>query len=194
LQGQFFTGGNVQFNNSNSKTRYGSDLIHNSTNNSLTFSPFAGAFLSEKLALGIELDLALTRNKTGVNDVIISNTTTIGGSPFIRYYAWTWKKFSVFGQGYVGLEFISSRLKQGDSNIDGPKDKRAYAGIYPGVSYNATDKLSLQTSLNFLRMDYSYYTSKDGSSKENTSSFSFGAGLGNIVSVGSLTIGAIYKF
>jgi hypothetical protein len=194
LHGQFFAGGNIQFNNSNSKTRFANDLTHSTANNSLTFSPVIGVFLSEKVATGIELDVALTRNKTGVNDETISSTTTIGGSPFIRYYVLTWKKFSVYGQGYVGFDFTRSNQKQGNSTINGPKNTRTYAGVYPGLSFDVTNKLSLQTSLNFLRLDYSYYTSKDGSFKENTSSFSFGTGLGNIVSVGSLTIGAIYKF
>jgi hypothetical protein len=30
--------------------------------------------------------------------------------------------------------------------------------------------------------------------RENTSNFNFGTGLANVVSIGSLTIGAIYKF
>ena len=32
------------------------------------------------------------------------------------------------------------------------------------------------------------------SSKDKTSLFNFGAGINNVVSVGSITIGAIYKF
>ena len=192
--GQFFAGGNIQLNSSNAKTRYANDLTHDAANFSFTVSPIIGTFLSEKLALGLELNLALSRNKTGVSTETISKNSTIGGSPFIRYYAWTRKKFSVFGQGNVGLEFIRSSQEQGNSTIDGPKETRVYVSIYPGLSYDLTDKLSFQTSLNFLSIGYNYFTSKDDSFRESSSSFNFGTGLGNIISIGSITIGAIYKF
>jgi opacity protein-like surface antigen len=92
------------------------------------------------------------------------------------------------------VEFSGSTTKSGGLTVDGPKEIRAYLNIYPGLSYDLTDNLSFQTSLNFLSLGYSYFVSRDGSFKDVTSSFNFGTGLSNILSIGSITIGAIYKF
>lgn len=67
-------------------------------------------------------------------------------------------------------------------------------GFLPGLSYDINNKLSLQTYFNLLNLGYSYMTTKTGSSKENNSSFNFGAGINNLVSVSAIRVGVIYKF
>ncbi len=64
----------------------------------------------------------------------------------------------------------------------------------PGLAYDLTDRLSLETSLNFLSLGYYNTTEKNGASKDKTTSFNIGAGLDNIVTVGNISIGAIYRF
>ena len=92
------------------------------------------------------------------------------------------------------MDFTNSSEKTEGSTTDGSKTTRLYLNIYPGLSYNISDKLSFETSLNILSFGYYYYITKDGSLKNKNSSFNMGAGIGDIISVSNLTIGAIYKF
>ena len=92
------------------------------------------------------------------------------------------------------MDFSKSSVKTGGTTDDGPKQTRTYLNIFPGLSYDISEKLSLETALHFLNFGYSYTTSKDGFFKDNGSNFNIGAGLSNIVSLDAITIGAIYKF
>jgi hypothetical protein len=190
LNAQVFIGGNFGFNTTNDKTVYG----YTTSDYSLNLSPIVGKFLSEKFATGFSLDISISGNTSGVNPETISKSYSLGGSLFLRYYAIKWDKFSVFGQANLGLAFSNSSTKTGGSTTDGPKSTRLYLSVYPGLSYDINDKLSLQTSLNILSFGYNYRITKIGTNKDNTSSFNIGAGLSNIVSIGDITIGAIYKF
>jgi opacity protein-like surface antigen len=194
VNAQVFVGGNFGFNTTNNKSLDGATTTLKGSNFSFALSPIVGKFLSEKFAVGVELDLSLSGSKTGVNTETITKSSSFGVSPFLRYYAIKWNKLSLFGQGNIGVEFSNSSVKTGGFTNDGPKDTRLYLSIYPGLAYDITDNLSLQTSLNILSFGYNYFTSKEGTSKNNSSSFNVGAGLGNIVSVNAITIGAIYKF
>ena len=194
LNGQYFIGGNVQVNNSSEKTEYLNSLTQNTSSLSLTFSPLCARFLTEKLAVGIEIDFTLHRVKFGVNPEIIDNTPEIGIVPFIRYYGWTWNKFSVFGEGYAGIQFSKNTQKSGNTTTTGPHSTGVFLGIYPGLSYALSEKWSFQANLNFLDLNYNYTSTRDGSTTEKASNISFGTGLDNIISTGNLTVGAIYRF
>lgn len=193
INAQVFLGGGIRFNTANSE-HSGSLSTEKTSNYSLGLSPSAGKFLSDKLTLGLALDFSLSGNKREDNTETISKSSGIGISPFLRYYALKWNKFSVYGQGNIGIRFSRSSVKIAGNTINEPKNTSAYLSIYPGLSYDISDKLSLETSLNILSFGYNYTITKDGSSQEKVSSFNFGAGLGNIVSVGAITIGAIFKF
>lgn len=193
LNAQVFVGGSVRFNTSNNEHN-GTITTFKTSNYSLYLGPIMGKFLSEKLAIGLALDISLSGNKTDVNTETISKSSGIGISPFLRYYALKWNKFSVYCQGNIGLEFSNSSVKTGGTTTDEPKNTIVYLSIYPGLSYDITNKLSLQTSLNILSLGYNYVITREGSSKDKASSFNIGAGLGNIVSVNAISIGAIYKF
>jgi hypothetical protein len=190
LNAQVFIGGNFGFTTSNHK----SDNGNKTSNYSLNLSPIAGKFLSEKFAIGAAFDISFAGSTSGVNPETTSNSSTFGGSLFLRYYAIKWDKFSVFGQGNIGLGFSNSSTKADGSTTDGPKITELYFSVYPGLSYDINDKLSLQTSLNILSLGYNYTTTKMGTTTGNSSNFNIGAGLSNIVSISAITVGAIYKF
>ena len=194
LNAQVFVGGNFSFNTSNDKTDDGATTIHKVSNYNFALLPKVGIYLSEKVAVGLALNISFNGSTSGVNTETISKTSSIGGSPFLRYYAIKWNKVSVFGQGNIGFAFSNSSVKTDGSTTDGPKATNLYLSIYPGISYDINDKLSLETSLNILSLGYNYIVTKDGSTKDRVSNFNIGAGLGNIISVGAITIGGIYKF
>lgn len=194
LNAQVFVGGNFSLNTSGGSTTNGTVKTDKISTFGFNLSPKAGMFLSEKLAAGAALDISFSNTKTPGIPETTSKSSTIGISPFLRYYAIKMNKFSVFGQGTIGLSFSNSSTKAGTATTDGPKITRLYLNLFPGLAYDLSDKLSLETYLNFFSFGYNNITSKNGTSKDKTSSFGIGAGLDNIVNVGSITIGAIYKF
>ena len=194
VNAQVFVGGNFGFSTTNNKSQFGATTTSKGSDYDFTLSPIMGKFLSEKFAVGVELDLSLSGSKAVANTETIHKSSSVGVSPFLRYYAIKWDKFSIFGQANLGVTFTGSSTKTDGTTTDGPKSTRLYLSIYPGLSYDISEKLSLQTSLNILSFGYNYKTTKVGTTKDINSSFIFGAGLSDIVSIGNITIGAIYKF
>ena len=193
LNAQYFVGGNFGLNLSNDKSDNGV-TTSKSTYYNFYLSPSAGKFLSEKVAIGLALNISFTGSTTSPDPETKTQSTSLGVSPFLRYYAIKWNKFSVFGQGNIGYSFSNSSETSDGTKSDGPKTSRYFFSIYPGLSYDVSDKLQLQTSINILSFGYNYTVTKDGSIEDRSSGFNMGAGLTNIVSVSTITVGAIYKF
>jgi hypothetical protein len=193
LNAQFFVEGNLGFSLSSNKADNGGTTTK-STDNSLFMAPGFGKFLSEKVALGLSLDLSFSGGKSATDPQTKTRSSAIGASPFVRYYAVKWNKLAVFGQGNIGFTFSNSSSTTNGTKTEGPKNSSYYLSVFPGLSYDINDNLQLQTSLNFLRFGYKYTVFKDGSIKDSTSDFYGGAALDDIVSISAITIGAIYKF
>ena len=196
LNAQVFIGGSIQFMSSNEKAEYKNTILSKESVMGLAFSPNVGVFLSDNVALGIELDLMTITGKSGISNEITYKESAIGLSPYFRYYAWNWNKFSVFGQGNVGFSLSKSTSELGSTITKGPKETNFYIMFVPGLSYDLTDKFALETSINLLSIgfNHSMVTDDDGDYNDNESTFYFGAGLDNIVTIGAIKIGAIYKF
>jgi opacity protein-like surface antigen len=185
-------GGTVRFNTSNSEQN--GTTPNKSSNYEFNLNPSIGKFLSEKTAIGLALDISLTGDKMNIITEASSKSSSFGISPFFRYYALRWNKISIFGQGNIGLALLNSSNKTGGVTTDGPKGTKIYLTFYPGLSYDISENISLETSLNILSLGYNYTSTKTGSTKNKSSNFSLGGGPGSIISVGAITIGAIYKF
>jgi hypothetical protein len=197
LNAQVLVGGNLSFNSSsnNSDNNGTSPTSIKDANYNFNFLPYAGKYLSENIILGAELNISFSGSTVDANNVEnITKYSTIGIAPFLRYYVVTWNKFSLFTQGQLGIDLTNSIRKSAGVTWDKPKSTRLYFKVYPGISYDINNKFSLVTTLNILSLGYSYISSKDIAGTDKTSSFNIGAGLDNIVSLGSITIGGIYKF
>ena len=188
LNAQLFVGGNVGFSSSNGEND--ATIPPKSSSYNLNLRPFVGKFLSEKLAIGLEIDFSLTSR----NDANVSKSSSLGINPFLRYYPVKWNKFSVFGQGNIGVEFANSSVKAGGNPTSEVNRTLTYLNIFPGLAFDISEKLSLETAINILNFGYSYSTYNLNNSKSNGSNFNIGGGLSNIVSVNAITIGAIYRF
>jgi len=194
INAQVFVGGNIGLDRSGGKIDNGTVTNDKPSELHFNVSPMAGYFLSEKLAAGAALNLSFSRTKSPGASESISNESTVGINPFLRYYALNWKDFSAFGQGNVGFSFTKETDKVGGATTDGPNTTRLYLNIMPGLAYNVSDHFCLETSFNVLNFGYSHTTVKSGSIKDMTSEFGLGAGLDDIFTLGDITIGAIYKF
>jgi opacity protein-like surface antigen len=179
------TGGSVK--NQNLTTDKSSSLT-------LGLSPKIGKFINEKVAAGLGLSLSLNQTKTPGNVNVITTSTGLGLNPFVRYYAARFNKFSVFGEGTLDLSFSTSKTKVGNTTSNGPKTNEIGLGIAPGLSYDLSNKLSLETALHFMGFGYTYSSEVSGNSTDRSSTFNLGAGLNHIATLGSVSIGAIYKF
>jgi hypothetical protein len=195
---QLFVGGNLSFSSQGGSYEVGSTSTDKNKTTSFGFYPKAGYFLNDQFAVGAQLVLALSSSKTPGTPEVINSSNTIGLTPFVRYYVLQMDKFSIFGQGYLGLSLRSQKTKNGGTTTKGPKTTTISLGVYPGVAYDISDNLSLEIQINALNLGYSLRTVKDDNAdpttKDVTSSFSFGAGLDNIVNTGSISVGAIYRF
>jgi outer membrane protein len=194
LNAQVFVGGDFGLSTSGGSTDDGTTSTDKNSTFNYNFSPKIGKFLTEKVAVGLSLNLAHARTKYPGTTEEIDKTNTIGLSPFLRYYAIKLNKFSIFGQGNIGFSHSKATYDVGGKTSDGAKTTEIYFNIVPGLSYDISDKFSLETSINVLSFGYYHTTVKYGSEKDITSSFAMGAGLDDIVTLGDITIGAIYKF
>jgi opacity protein-like surface antigen len=191
LNAQVFIGGNVGFNATGGKN---ADNSKKPSDLSLNLSPKIGTFLSEKAAVGIAVNFATSSSNNNADVQTISKSSSFGITPFLRYYAVNIDKFSIFGQANAGISFSGSSLKFGNTETEGPKSSTISLNIVPGISYALNDKISLETSINVLNFGINQTTIKNGSAKSTSTGFGIGAGINNIVNVGNITIGAIYKF
>lgn len=194
LNAQFFVGGNFDLSTTGGKTDNGTTTTDKTSTLQLDVLPKVGFFLSDKAALGLALDISYLHTRTPAVNETLYHQSSIGIIPFLRYYAIKMNKFSVFGQGNIELLFSGSRTKVGGTSSDGPKTTRFSLNVFPGLAYDLNEKISFETTLNVLSFGYYNSTVKNGSVTDKNSSFNFGAGIDNIISVGSVTIGAIYKF
>ena len=193
LNAQVFIGGGASFTSSADEKENNNTLTDKQSTFGFAFSPNVGVFLSENLAIGIDLNLRTSTKKSGIDPETILKQSSIGVNPYMRYYAWSWNKFSVFGQGNIGVNLLKSTVEY-EGIVGDAKVTQFYISVYPGLSYDVSEKLSLETSINFLSFGYDHSVVEDDSYSYTKSEFYFGAGLDNIVNTGYISIGAKYKF
>lgn len=195
LNAQIFLGGNIGFSSTGGSVDNGNTTTDKPTTYSFNISPMMGEFKNENLAYGLVLNFIGGRTESStVPNLTVTTTNTFGIAPFLRYYAVRMNKFSVFGQGNVGFSYTGSKTKVGGVSTDGPKTNMLYLNIFPGLSYDVSNRLSLETNINILNFGITYTSVKSGNSTDRTTNFGIGAGLSNIVRIGDITLGAIYKF
>jgi len=194
-QAQYFGGGSLGFNASGGKFDFGDVETDMDSESSFHFNPRGGIMHSDNLWLGLELNLSVSRDKDAGDPEIINTSTVFGFAPFVRYYALEMGKFSLFGQGQLGLDFISSKSESGGTTTNSPNTTRMRIHAFPGVSYQVSERLALEATIN--AFNFSAYRSvqkQDNGNKAVSNGIGFGAGLDNLATSGALTIGATVKF
>jgi outer membrane protein len=194
LNAQVFLGGNFGLNMSGGKFDNGTITTDKPTAVSFNISPMVGKFLSENVAVGALIGFSFSQTNNNGTPEVINSSSTIGITPFLRYYAIKMDKFSIFGQGNLGFSYSGSMSKVNGTSTHGPKTTTLSFTVMPGLAYDVSSKLSLETNINFLNLGLTYNIVTNGSDKNRTANFGVGAGLDNIVTIGTISIGAIYKF
>jgi opacity protein-like surface antigen len=191
MNAQVFIGGNFNISQTGGKRNDGS---LKPSEFDLNLSPQIGKFLSDKVAIGIGLDFGLNNTNSNQDVERIKKTTSFGVVPFLRYYALTTGKFSVFGQANAGFSFANSNTTLGGNNIEKTKSNSISLNLVPGVSYDISERLALETYINLFNIGVGQTSSTVNDNKETNNYFVIGGGLNDVVRIGNITIGAIYKF
>jgi len=193
LYAQIFVGGNIGFSTTGGKIENGNTSVDKVTQTNFSLAPKTGIFLSEKLAVGAMLGFNLQNEKTPGNPDVIDRTTTIGLTPFARYYAITFNKLSVFAQGNLGLSYGVEKHKVGSTTTTGPKTTTIGLAAFPGISYKLTDKVDLEAVIGGFNFNFNRVSVKNNNTTNITNTFGIGANLDAIATTGFITIGAIVK-
>src|SRR5690606_23060383 len=156
-EGNIFVEGNIGFNS----TKEGDDK-----SSKFTFAPKAGYFISDDLAVG--LDLGFGSNKTEEAGTETVKTSTVGFGAFARYYFLELgERFKTYGE--FGLDYKTENNKKTDVKTN---TFRARATL--GINYFVTENFAI----NFALADILSYTSAkedvDGAKAENKFGFEVG--------------------
>lgn len=118
-----------------------STKLSNST--SFSFSPAAGYFVIDKLAVGLNLDLGTSKTKDNDDDFESVNTS-ISVGPFARYYITK----GLFGEFALGIG--SQKDKE---TFDGDTDETKYStfswGLGAGYAIMISDQVAFEPSLGY---------------------------------------------
>jgi hypothetical protein len=194
LNAQVFVGGGFGFNTASGSIVNGATTTDKPSTFNFNISPWIGKFGSENMAYGIALHFIAGRTESGGTPMTVNTSSTFSVSPFLRYYALRMNKFSVFGQFNAGFSLATSKSKTDGVSVDGPKTTMIFLNILPALSYDVSDRFSLEAGINILNFGLSFTSVETGNTTDKTTNFGFGAGLNNIVKLGDITVGAIYKF
>ncbi len=111
-QGRYLVGGSVGFSATTSKAKNDNATSTLSRSTSLSFSPNAGYFVIDNLAVGAALNLSTNTTKDDGNNADKTTSTTFSLTPFVRYYL----DPGIFFQGQVGFGSSSYKSKETGSN------------------------------------------------------------------------------
>ncbi len=193
-QAQYFVGGQFGFSTTGGSEKTGNITVDKPKTTYFNFSPKAGKFLSEKIAVGVALNVMNQRVKTTAGgNTRTDKTSGFGIAPFARYYFLQMNKFGIFAEGEIGLSYRKSELP----SVAPDEERKATTfgiNVAPVMYYNLSEKFTLEASVRLFNLGYNTTTEKDqDNNKEITNSFGFGAGLDGLVNTGNISIGAIYK-
>jgi outer membrane protein len=152
---------------------YSSESTGDVKSNQFEIIPRLGYFVSENIALGLQLGYQSSKDETPTGDTE-ANTFTVGA--FGRYYFMPASQFSLFGQ--LGIDYIST-------DYDAYKESGFGVALAPGISYFVSNNIALEATFGIL----GYKTVEpDVDGSEPTNTFNFGVDMSDI------NFGIVYKF
>lgn len=202
---QLWFGGSVGFSHSGGEQKTADNKRQSPKSNSFSFAPMVGFDLNEQLSVGGMLNLRTQSNKSyayygsdtkEIEDVSKNTSNIIGVTPFARYKFAEFNKFGLVAEAGLPISYTSA--KTDITNTTSIETSQTSLGLYvePILTYSLNDHFQLECGLNFLSLNANHSVTKDrdNSKNKNTSnSFRFGANTHNVVNVGDITIGFIYK-
>ena len=182
-KGSIFLGGQISYYNQSASSPQ--DSNQTSKNKQFNFTPAIGIAVKNNVIVGIDLTYVYTKTLT-TNYPYNQITNTFGAGVFMRRYVPLGKGFYVFGQGRIGGTYNTGKIKQGNPEID--DDIKGYTvsfGFYPGVSYQVSKRVHLETGFNnlfYIEYDHNRdnQTNTGVVTAVKTNTFSAGSSLNNL--------------
>ncbi|MDR1153782.1 MAG: hypothetical protein LBL04_03650 [Bacteroidales bacterium] len=207
---QFFVEGSVHVSYSGSESEYHRPtdalLLSSSSSSSIGISPQAGYWLNDGIAVGVKVNLIRRTSKfTGPDPIdpeqeIERNYSTPEWrfSVFGRYKLWGTEKLSLLVDGSIG---IGGNYTKDISGSSGKVEARSMIriNVFPMVSYDLTEKLSIIAACDFLSLSFTSETVKNLSTDNRSVSkaskvFGFNTRSTIFSSLTNMSIGFIYNF
>ena len=175
---QLYVGGAIGFDYFADKSSYGSTTSKGDAGFIVNFSPMLGFDLSEKMSFGAKIHLSAYNFSDRESDPTKSNALGYGLSPYIRYAALSVGNFSLLIEPSIFFLGATTKETYGTTSHEGPKLLGYGLQIGPVLTYNLTNRLSLEANVNFLRFSFGQiaakYGSGDSESKFTTTLFGIG--------------------
>ena len=198
---QLWFGGSVGFRHNKNVMKTENKDTKVPPTNYFYFSPMVGYDLDEKLSVGGELDFQISSygslNYNNGEEVEIKSSTTIFGvTPFARYKFAELNKFGLVAEARLPFTYATGETSTGSQTTKNNPTTSIGLGLKPILTYSLNEHFQLECGLNFLSLSASHSVSKDRDNSKNKSisnNFNFGANTGNVVNVGNITIGFIYR-
>lgn len=150
-----------------------------------TFAPKAGYFLTEDIALGLQVGYSSEQNRSANIITLDEDRFSIGA--FGRYYVSPASKFSVFGQ--LGVNYVTAKqLVPATVPAQGIVENKANGfnfAIAPGMNYFVSNHFAIEVFMGVIGYD-SMKPDVGGAKRINK----FNAGI----SLDNLNVGLLYKF
>ena len=135
-------------------------------NSSFNFNPKAGYFVTDKLAVGVELSLLNTNAEetdftTDPNFVEETKTTTFGAGVFARYYFLDLgKRFKTYGE--FGIAYATGNVESNITGVNTPVEDYDVNGISTGIDLGINYFVTENFAINFGLVDVLSYSSLKG--------------------------------
>ena len=179
-------------------------IIRNNTIVGFAFAPKVGYYFNEKFALGLSIysGINFELQKTD-NDHYKWYSINWGFNPFVRYTAFTYKKFSLILEGRTGVggKHSFDKLKNGTRMSRGNTLAIGVFNITPILGFNLTNHLQIEAGLHFLNIGYNIDIIEHKDIMYNVENvnatrhdFNIGFNSSSILVMSQLRFGVIYKF
>lgn len=153
MNAQLYVGGTLGFTSTTNKTEgtfNGVTQSNELTTTNFDFGPEVGYKLNDKMAVGLALTVGFANQETGKNPDTKRKTTNFAIKPYFRYTFVQFGKVGLFADGQIGIESgkISNEVNNnGTTTTTDVKTSGFSIAIVPGVSYQASDKISVVAKL-----------------------------------------------
>ena len=200
---QFFIEGGFRVSYSDSKNT-GSDIIYDLSSFSFSASPKIGYWLNDRMAVGANIfysETIINNNTSNLNDPaqVIKSKKILpqyGFSIFGRYELYRIRRFAVLTEGDMSISIGNTKEKLESITRKTESTSSISLGVVPLISYDLTDKFSLITTCNFMRLHFHSDTSKNEvtGSKVTSDFFDFDTHSNIFNSLSDISISFSYKF
>lgn len=186
-EGDVLVEGNLMF--GSNKDESGTNTVKT---NSFGFSPKVGYMLSDKLALGVELNVGSSKTEetdTGFNQE--DKTNSFGAGVFARYYFLDLgERFKTYAE--AGLGFGSA--KDETDGVENYSDSNFGLGIDLGMNYFVTERFAINFGLNNVLSYNSNKREFPGGGETTSNGFNGNLNTYNNFFGGTPTFGLTWKF